>query len=85
MPVRKPTKTTSSSEKEAGADAFIEKGGSSPVPEPKEDETVPTRIYIKRSLLDQVDAARQPPNHPFVLNRNQWIMTAILEKLEREG
>lgn len=84
MAVRKPSKREKEETTKPSADAWLQAGGSTTRAQ-SEDEKVRPKLYMQRSLLDLVDAARKPPHRSVSVSQNQWIVEAIAEKLEKEG
>jgi hypothetical protein len=66
--------------KDRDADSFIESGGSAPGKE--EDEEIKTfSTRFPKRLVDQIDAAID--EKVVSESRNQWLMKAAVEKLNR--
>ncbi len=86
MAVRKRVQRGGAPEKGAAVDIekLIEKGGSIPGEEemPK-DEYKKFLVRIKIDLLAAVDEAVK--RDPVISQRNTWVVTAIYERLERDG
>ena len=78
MPTRRKSKAN-----KADIDAVIDEGGS--VPEEKKksgDEKKKATIRFPKKLLDRIDQAID--EQMFDQSRNQWMMKAAIEKLERD-
>ena len=78
MPTRRKSKA-----KQADIDAVIEEGGS--VPEEKKtsgNEKKKATIRFPKKLLDRIDQAID--EQMLDQSRNQWMMKAAIEKLERD-
>jgi hypothetical protein len=66
-------------------EAFIDKGGSAAVEEPKDEET-PQNVQLRLlpSLMVRIDAVRKRKPKEIRQSRHSWMIEAILEKLQRE-
>ena len=82
MAVRKSTKKADADS--VAAAAFIAGGGSSPRRKAVEGKVRP-KLYVQKSIIERVDEARNPPHRMVGVSQNQWIIEAIVEKLDREG
>ncbi len=69
---------------EEAINQIIDKGGGVTTTPEKENSKTPqkTTIRLPKSVLEQIDAAAS--RRPFRIPRNQWILEAVLEKLDRE-
>ena len=85
MAVVKRTKKKKDEGQSKGSDQFV--SGAAYKEEIKSDpnKMVRPKLYVQGRIIELVDQARVPPSRIVKVSQNQWIIEAIVEKLEREG
>lgn len=68
--------------KEEDVDSFIDAGGSAPEEKESADEVKTFSTRFPKRLVDKIDKAID--EQMVSESRNQWLMKAAVEKLERE-
>ena len=69
--------------KDTDADAFIDAGGSAPGEDEEEQEIQTFSTRFPKKLVDRIDEAID--DQMVSESRNQWLMRAAVEKLQRES
>ena len=79
MAISKKPKQSKPSQKDI--DAFIDKGGDTPVKE-KKRAIVPVQLRMPSEMLAEVDTVIE--SRPYKQSRHTWLLEAVFEKIERE-
>jgi hypothetical protein len=62
---------------------YLSKGGSAAKAEPEAPKDVRFTLHIPGSLCQELDRVRDA--RPLKISRHQWVLEAILEKIQRES
>jgi hypothetical protein len=62
---------------------YLSKGGSAAKPQQETPKDVRFTLHIPGSLCQELDQLREA--RPLKISRHQWVLEAILEKIQREG
>ena len=66
-----------------GFQQYLRKGGSAAKPQPEAPKDIRFTLHIPGPLCQELDRVRQ--GRPLKISRHQWVLEAILEKIQREG
>ena len=62
---------------------YLRKGGSAAKPQQEPPKDVRFTLHIPGPLCQELDQLREA--RPLKISRHQWVLEAILEKIQREG
>ena len=62
---------------------YLRKGGSAAKPQQETPKDVRFTLHIPGPLCQDLDQLRE--TRPLKISRHQWVLEAILEKIQREG
>ena len=62
---------------------YLSKGGSAAKPQPEAPKDIRFTLQIPGPLCRELDRVRE--GRPLKISRHQWVLEAILEKIQREG
>lgn len=86
MAVAKRTKKEQKKRETVGATSFIgDAAYKDDIAVSKPEKMVRPKLYIEKRIVEIIDSVRKPPSRKIKVSQNQWIVEAIIEKLEREG
>lgn len=85
MAVVKRTKQKQDTGSRKNASGFVSDAAYTEEPASDPKKMVRPKLYVQESLIQLVDQARNPPSRIVKVSQNQWIIEAIVEKLQREG